>query len=121
MNDEQLIEYLKRVNHDPDFVITFSDGDGYRLMHVDINGSFDTNGELESLRLDVEFKHCLKPSKKQRLAWDAGRLQLPEIWYTSVNPYVPVGASYKVHELMTIFDESKNYFVYQRQTPYQLF
>jgi len=117
MNDEQLIKYLKRVNHDPDFLITFSDGDGYLLMHVDINGSFNINGELESLRLDVEFKHCLKPSKKQRLAWDAGRLQLPEIWYTSVKPYVPVGASYEVHEVMTVFDERKNYFVYQRQTP----
>lgn len=117
MNDEQLIKYLKRVNDEPDFLITFSDRDTYRLMHVDINRSFDRNGDLDYLRLDVKFKHCLKPSKKQKLAWDAGQSQLPEIWYSSDKPYEPKGASYEVHEVIIVFDERKNYCVYQRQTP----
>jgi hypothetical protein len=92
-----------------DYVVTFTDGDDYEIKDLDVQGLHD--GDFE---IGVEFARCLGDSVARREALEAGHLKTQRVSWTSEQPSAPVGKTYLIQEIQSIFDRTENYEVYTK-------
>jgi hypothetical protein len=94
-----------------DCVVTFVDGDSYEIRHLDIQGWHEDEFEIS-----VAFRDCLNTSATMKKAWEDGHLKTPRVSWTSEKPMTPVGKTYLIQEVQSIFDRAENYAVYERNS-----
>src|SRR5262245_51228521 len=117
MDVRNLYDYLLRAAiRKAALVLTFDDGDKYSLSSIDLCYSIDRDGQRENEPLDVSFDNCLTESNKRSQALREGRLKTPRVSWTSEEPIEPVGVSYGVDNVLTVWDEDRQYFVFDRGT-----
>lgn len=92
-----------------DCVVTFADGDAYEIKDLDILGYYEDRFEI-----CARFDKCLRPSDALRQALASGYLKTQGVSWTSAKPHNPVGKTYSIEEIVSVFDRSKNYCIYQR-------
>ncbi len=92
-----------------DCVVTFADGDLYEIKDLEILGRYEDRFEI-----CVRFDKCLQPSVALRQALESGYLKRERVSWTSVKPHSPVGKTYLIEEIDSVFDRAKNYCVYER-------
>ena len=86
------------------------------MADLDLTFSTDMNGEREDEPIVVSFEKCIGESIKRIEAIKKGPNNIFDIYWTSQQPIEPVGASYTVEDIKNIFDDDKQYFIYEKQT-----
>lgn len=115
MKADQLYDYLlQAAARNAALVLTFDDGDKYNLATVDLCYSVGRDGERDIEPLCVSFESCLNDSNKHLQALRDGELNTPGVLCESTKPATPVGMWYGVENVVTIWDDAKNYVVYHR-------
>jgi hypothetical protein len=105
---------LNLLNHadGQDWTIRFADDDAYALASLDVHQEFvDFHGEI-----DVSFADCLPRSNVERDAKTRRNERIPNIWYRGRKP---VGKTYCVAEIESIFDNAENQFVLEPKSTEQ--
>ncbi len=103
MDSQKLLNLLNHADG-RDWTIRFIDNDIYSLASLDVHEEFvDVHGEI-----DVSFGDCLVHSNAERDAKTRRKERIPNIWYRGG---VPVGKTYCVTEIESIFDNAENYFI----------
>ena len=111
MDEEKILNLLNHAS-EKDWVISFDDGDRYHMSSLDVHSDFlDPYGEI-----DVQFEDCLSKSLAFQSASASSGTKIPNIWYAEKGSGPPVGKTYCVREVVAIFDNDKNYFVFERGT-----
>ncbi len=90
-----------------DCIVTFSDGDSYKIDDLDIHGYFE-----DAFEIYVPFERCLRSSAAMKEALESGYLQTQRVSWTSQKPFIPVGKTYLIQDIQSIFDQTENYDVY---------
>ena len=117
MDKRRLYDYLLHAkNRNAALVLTFVDGDEYSLDDVDLCYSVDRDGQRETEPLRVSFENCRNHSLKQLQARHTGRVNTPGVWWTSTEPTESVGMEYGIQDVAKIWDDDRNYAVYERDT-----
>lgn len=115
MDSAQLYDYLLQAKaRNVAMVLTFDDADKYLLDDVDLCFSIGRDGSRETEPLVIAFDDCMNDSRKRLQAYRDGRLKTAGVYWTSTDPIEPVNMEYSVENLVTIWDDDKNYFVYDR-------
>lgn len=107
---DSLIQARKR---NENYIVTFVDLDAYQLQHIDLCYSLDRNGHRETEPLRVNFDNCLHDSRRYRDAIRNGREGSPNVWWTSTDDSEPVGCDYSPQDVVAVFDEERQYLVYE--------
>ena len=94
------------------YIITFTDGDSYRLRDIDFCYSVDRDGQRENEPLRVDFENCIDDSRRYRLAVRDGPENSTHVWWMSTGDREPVGVDYAPADVSTVFDDERQYFVY---------
>ena len=116
MDTSRIYNYLLHAaKHNATLFLTFDDGDRYPLDKVDLCYSIGRDGQHETEPLRVNFDDCLNKSHKRLQALRDGYLKTPGVHWTSTAPTEPVGMDYGVEDISAIWDDDKNYAVYERQ------
>lgn len=105
---------LNLLNHavGRDWTIRFVDEDEYALASLDVHQEFfDVHGEI-----DVRFGDCLARSNAERDAKTRLKERIPNVWYDGG---VPVGKTYCVTDIESIFDNTENYFILETRSTEQ--
>ena len=113
MNLENIYDFLLGAT-DKNYIVTFDDDDSYRIADLDLAYSTDMNGKREEEPIYVSFNKCIGKSNKILKALKSGPLNIPDIFWTSEEPIEPVGASYSVKNIKGIFDDDKQYYIYEK-------
>jgi hypothetical protein len=92
-----------------DCIVTFSDGDSYKIADLDIQGYFENDFEIR-----VEFDRCLRSSVAMQEALESGYLRTERVGWTSQKPFVPVAKTYLIQDIQSIFDQTENYDVFSK-------
>ena len=108
MKPHTLAFLLPKIQSD-DCVVTFTDGDSYRIRDLDIQGYYEDRFEI-----CVEFVKCLRTSSGLSQALAEGYLKTEGVGWTSVMPHTPVAKTYGIQDIESVFDRTKNYWVYER-------
>ena len=117
MESDQIYDYLVQAKtRNAILLLTFDDSDKYSLADVDLCYSIGRNGSRETEPLVVAFDDCLNESNKRLEAYRDGELKTPGVYWTSVEPIAPVQMQYSVEDIVTIWDDNKNYAVYNRSS-----
>ena len=115
MDSSQLYDYLLQAKvRNTNMVLTFDDHDSYALNDVDLCYSVDRDGSRETEPLVVAFDDCMNDSNKRMQAYRDGSLKTASVYWTSIDPIEPGQMEYRVENLVTLWDDGKNYFVYDR-------
>lgn len=116
MNAGELYDFIINVNNKEDLIITFNDGDRYRVSDLSFYAYGGFDGEPVYGNIRVQFKSCLNYSSKfreaLRLGNGNGRLANVD-WPCEENE--PLGVIYEPDDIITIFNENKQYFIYQNK------
>lgn len=117
MDVDKLYDYLLLAKgRDEHLILMFDDGDRYPLFHVDLCYSCTHDGSRENEPLVVHFEQCLnEPTRKQR-AYQDGFLLSAGVYWTSIEPVAPVMMGYEVENITAVWDDTKNYFLFERGT-----
>ncbi|MEQ8786437.1 MAG: hypothetical protein RIC55_09060 [Pirellulaceae bacterium] len=111
MDAQKLLNLLNHADG-RDWTIRFVDDDAYALKSLDVHEEFvDVYGEI-----DVGFGDCLTRSNAEQEAKTRGKERIPNIWYRGGKP---VGKTYRVTEIESIFDNAENYFVLEPRSTEQ--
>ena len=112
---ENLYDYLLNAKkRNAMMVLTFDDTDKYALCDVDLCFSVGHDGARETEPLVVAFVDCLDESKKRLQAYRDGELNTAGVYWTSTEPIAPVNMEYTIEQLVTVWDDVKNYVAYDR-------
>ena len=115
MERSQLYDYLLQAKtRSACLLLTFDDGDQYRLANVDLCYSIGHDGSRETEPLMVAFDDCTTDSKTRLQAHRDGNLKTVGVYWTSADPFEPVNMEYSVENIATVWDDDKNYVVYDR-------
>ena len=115
MDSSQLYEYLLQAKaRNANMVLTFDDDDSYTLNDVDLCFSIDRDGSRATEPLVTAFDDCMNDSNKRMQAYRDGVLKTAGVYWTSIAPIQPVNMEYSVENVISIWDDDKNYFVYDR-------
>jgi hypothetical protein len=76
---------------------------------LDLQGEFEGDYEIY-----VTFDKCLRGSAALREALAAGYLGTERVGWTSTLPHVPIGKTYLIEEIATVFNRGDNYCVYEK-------
>ncbi len=115
MKSTQLYEYLREAKkRNAPLVLTFDDDDKYSLDNIDLCYSIGHDGLRENEPLVVAFDNCINESKKRIQAYRDGKLKTPGVYWTSTPPFSPVNMEYAIENIVAVWDDDKNYAVYDR-------
>ena len=115
MDEFNLYDFLLEARRREErFVVSFDDGDAYLLSKIDFCFSVNRDGEREDEPLKVEFADCLNESASQRKAQAFKETPLAGIWWTSTPPVSPVAMSYEIKNVISVWDDARDYFVFER-------
>jgi hypothetical protein len=118
MDVDKLYDYLLLAKGRNEFlIVTFYDGDKYHLSNIDLCFSSTFDGSRENEPLVVDFEQCLNEPTQKLKAYQDGRLRTAGVYWTSIEPVVPVGKAYEVENVVAIWDDTKSYFLFDRGTP----
>jgi hypothetical protein len=92
-----------------DCVVTFVDGDSYKIADLDIQGYYEDDFEI-----CASFADCLRSPVAMHEALASGRLQTQRVSWTSGKASAPIGKTYLIQEIQSIFDRTENYDVYTK-------
>jgi hypothetical protein len=111
MKTENIPQFLV-AHSQQNLIVEFDDGDRYPARVLDMVGPADEGEEFE---IRVWFKDCLKKSAARARAAAAGTKRSPPgCWWTSETPAEPVGMSYLLHQIKSIYDEDGKFSYYER-------
>ena len=99
MNDKDL-KFLLLNSHDLELIVTFEDGDQYKSSSLDVWGE-NYQGEFE---ISVDYKDWIGHSEPLKTE-QSSKLK---------NSEVHGGFVYNLEDVQSIFDPTKNYFVFER-------
>ena len=115
MQSGQLYNYLLQAKaRNVALVLAFDDSDTYSLADVDFCFSTGRDGLRENEPLVVAFDDCLNDSRGKLHAYRDGDLKAAGVYWTSTEPSEPVNMEYNVENIVSIWDDDKSYFVYDR-------
>ena len=118
MRSNEMYDYLLRAkDRNAALIVTFDDSDRYLLNDVDLCFSSDHDGSRETEPLVVDFENCLTDSKKRIQAYRDGELKTNGVYWTSQDPIMPVMMQYEIEDVAAIWDDNKNYYVFERSDP----
>ena len=106
MDDRKLLNLLNHAQG-KDWTVSFADGDTYHVRSLDVHSDvLDPDGEIS-----VDFCDCLNKSIAQQDARESPRRKVPNIWYAEKGRGAPVGKTYRVGEIASVFDNERNYYI----------
>jgi len=112
---------LKKLN----LIVTFCDKDQYNTTDLDLNNS----------EVTVEFNKCIGVSNKYKKGlmtemswtfkefenglsggwWESSDIDdFPGMWWKSSEKQKPSGFTYQMKEILSIFDQEKEYYIYKK-------
>ena len=112
MKRDELYNFMMKVEGKDTLIVTFSDGDKYKLSDLDLCPSFGYEGEFDEEPIEAKFERCLSDSNKLKEALRLGWLK-PDGVYWSSETKRPYSVVYESRDVESIFEEEKQYFVYQ--------
>ncbi len=115
MNKNEVYNFMINVNNKESLMITFDDRDEYRLSNLRFYAYGGYQGEPIYEMITAKFKDCLNCSntfrKALRLGNGNGRLSSVH-WSSEENE--PQKVTYDSEDVIAIFNQDKQYFVYQK-------
>jgi hypothetical protein len=105
-------QYIRAHAHS-DLIVEFDDGDKYPASTLDFQGE-NEDGEFE---VCAAFENCIGASQACQQALAAGSPEkLPNCWWTSTTPRMPVGMQYTLARIRSIRDNEAGYYVFVRES-----
>jgi hypothetical protein len=108
---ENIPQYIRTHRHS-EIVVEFDDSDRYPAAALDLQGE-NEEGEFE---IYVAFRNCLGKSHAYTRAVEAGSPeQFPGSWWSSDKPRQPVGMTYTLGRIKSVYDAEAGYQVYEKE------
>ena len=115
LDSDSIYDFL--LNSKRNLIITFDDNDRYWLRDLDFAVGFNRNGGRELKPIYAPFNKCIGVSNRIREANIKGQKNSPNVFWTTTDPIEPVMADYEAKNIKSIFDDDKQYFLYEK--PYE--
>ena len=114
MNLTNIYKTLQRLKETKSLTVTFIDGDRYKVKDIDFCYSKGLDGFNDYEPMVVDFEKALEPSKKKQQIIDTLYFENPNLTKTQINTSIPSEATYEVEQILSIFDEDKQYNIYDK-------